>query len=265
MKSRVFVAVVGVPLLCYVVLLAPKWVMVFALALLCGFAALELLECVGVTKASPFLARLSVFFSGQVVLYVDYWPDLLPVFLTFCCLLAFAIAVGRAGDVSFAQLMASLFTVIVLPYSFTSFLRIGEIAHRGYLLLPFVLSFACDTCAFFAGSTLGYYKLAPRVSPNKTVEGSLGGLAGSLAGSLVFALVMNRWFGQSLSYPRMALFGLLGSIIAQLGDLSFSLIKREFGIKDYGKIFLAHGGVLDRFDSVIFVAPVVALLLPYLL
>ena len=77
----------------------------------------------------------------------------------------------------------------------------------------------------------------------------------------MFALVMNCWFGQSISCPLIALLGVLCSVVAQLGDLSFSLIKREFGIKDYGTLFLAHGGVLDRFDSVIFVAPVLSFLM----
>ena len=90
----------------------------------------------------------------------------------------------------------------------------------------------------------------------------MGGLLGNVIGGLVFALVMNLWFNGDISYPGMALLGLGCSVVAQLGDLSFSLIKREFGIKDYGKLFLAHGGVLDRFDSVLFVAPVLALLLP---
>ncbi len=137
--------------------------------------------------------------------------------------------------------------------------------HRAYLLLPFILSFACDTFAFFAGLTLGKHKLAPKVSPKKTVEGSVGGLAGNVVCGLLFVWVMDRWFGGSVvSYGPMVLLALACGAVAQLGDLSFSLIKREFGIKDYGKLFLAHGGVLDRFDSVLFVAPLVEIILSVL-
>ena len=128
-----------------------------------------------------------------------------------------------------------------------------------------MFSFCSDTFAFFAGRSFGKHKLAPKVSPNKTVEGSIGGLLGNAVGGVVFALVMNTWFGQSIGYAGIAVLGLGCSVVAQLGDLSFSLIKREFGIKDYGKLFLAHGGVLDRFDSVLCVAPVLALLMPALL
>ena len=81
---------------------------------------------------------------------------------------------------------------------------------------------------------------------------------------MVFALVMNLGFQYDISYPGIAVLGAGCSVAAQLGDLSFSLIKREFGIKDYGRIFLDHGGVLDRFDSVIFVAPVLGILMPLL-
>ena len=92
----------------------------------------------------------------------------------------------------------------------------------------------------------------------------MGGLAGNVLCALGFAWAMNRWFGGAVPYGAMALLGLFCGAVAQVGDLSFSLIKREFGIKDYGRIFFAHGGVLDRFDSVIFVAPVLAALLELL-
>ncbi len=81
---------------------------------------------------------------------------------------------------------------------------------------------------------------------------------------LAFAYVMNRWFGGSIHYGSMALLALFCGVVAQIGDLSFSLIKREFGIKDYGHLFLAHGGVLDRFDSVLFVAPVIEIIFSFL-
>ena len=86
-------------------------------------------------------------------------------------------------------------------------------------------------------------------------------MAGNVVCGLIFAFVMDRWFSGSIGYGAMALLALACSIVAQVGDLSFSLIKREFGIKDYGRLFLEHGGVLDRFDSVLFVTPVVEIIL----
>ena len=260
LQSRVLVSVIGAPILLYVVLWAPRWVMAVSLAALAGVAAYELMACVGTMRTSRGLCRLTVSFAVWAVLCAAYREDWLLPALTLYVLLACAVAVGRAGAVTFAQLMAGVFSVTVIPYAFSAFLRIHTVGHRGFLLLPLLFSFASDTSAYFAGRAFGRHKLAPHVSPNKTVEGAVGGLLGDALAGAVFALVMNTWFGQSIPYLPIVVLGLLCSVVAQLGDLTFSLIKREFGIKDYGKIFLAHGGVLDRFDSVIFVAPTLAAL-----
>ena len=180
-------------------------------------------------------------------------------------LLIISYAVFQGGKVKFQQVMAALFAMFIVPYAFSSFIRLYAAGfHRGFLLLPLLFSFGSDTFAFFAGRTFGTHKLAPKVSPHKTVEGSVGGLLGDAVCGLLFAFVMNRSFGHNISYSGIALLGLACSVAAQLGDLSFSLIKREFGIKDYGHIFLEHGGVLDRFDSVIFVAPVLGVVMQLL-
>ena len=94
----------------------------------------------------------------------------------------------------------------------------------------------------------------PRLRPADVALGLLFGVLNAFGGVL-FAYVMNTWFGQNLDYAAIVLLGLVCSVIAQIGDLSFSVIKREYGIKDYGTIFPGHGGVLDRFDSVLFVSP----------
>ena len=172
------------------------------------------------------------------------------------------------GDGDFADAMAfSEYTIVGTADSplyiyierGSSSLGTGKVS--AFVLLPLLFSFASDTGAFFAGRSLGKHKLAPRVSPHKTVEGALGGLAANALSGALFALVMNGALDYSIPYLAIALVGLACSVVAQLGDLSFSLIKREFGIKDYGRIFLEHGGVLDRFDSVLFVAPALEVLI----
>ena len=265
LQSRLLVSLIGVPILLYVVLGAPMWVLTVMLALLSGIGANELLHCVSGEKREPCLRILTVSAAALVPVCTSWQEEwILPLLLVYC-LLAFAAAVIRGGEVKFNQLMAGIFAVVVIPYAFSAFLRIHVAGHRGYLLLPFIFSFASDTFAYFTGRAIGRHKLAPKVSPNKTVEGALGGLAGNAVGGLIFAAVMDYCCGEQLDYLGVVVVGVLCSVIAQLGDLSFSLIKREFGIKDYGKIFLAHGGVLDRFDSVLFVAPVLALILPWVL
>ena len=264
LQSRLLVAAIGTPLLMWVVLWAPMWVLAVMLAVLSGIAAWELLHCTGIQEKGLF-PMLTVMAATAVVLCYFGQTDWVPFLLLGYAQAAFAIAVGQGGNLRFAQLMAGLFAVGAIPWAFSAFLRIHAAGHRGYLLLPFLFSFASDTCAYFAGRTLGKHKLAPKVSPNKTVEGSIGGLLGNAVAGGIFAYVMGAYCGETIDIPGMVVMGLACSVIAQLGDLSFSLIKREYGIKDYGHIFLAHGGVLDRFDSVLFVAPTMALVLPYLL
>ena len=266
MRSRVLVSVVGVPLILLIIFWAPAWVMAAALALLSAIAAFELTRCVDTAGEGRVLTGGAVLGAlGAVWLQFQcvQWYGALLVFYT---LLAFAYAVCRAGAVRLQQVLTALFAAGALPYAFGAFLRLHDMGiHRAYLLLPLLFSFCSDTAAFFAGHAFGKHKLAPRVSPHKTVEGAVGGLLGDIVGGLVFAFFVNAAFGERLDYLGIAVLGVGCSVIAQLGDLSFSLIKREFGVKDYGHIFLAHGGVLDRFDSVVFVAPVLAALLPLLL
>ncbi|MBC2575841.1 phosphatidate cytidylyltransferase [Peptostreptococcus canis] len=127
-----------------------------------------------------------------------------------------------------------------------------------YVWLIFIIAFATDIFAYFVGKNYGKHKLIPDISPKKTIEGSIGGILGSVAFCVLFGLIFRLPFGS------MVLLSFVGSVIAQMGDLIASSIKRYVGIKDYGKIIPGHGGVLDRFDSVILVAPYVYLVLTYL-
>ncbi len=123
----------------------------------------------------------------------------------------------------------------------------------------FIASWICDTCAYFSGVFLGKHKAFPVLSPKKTWEGCIGGVIGSMLISLVFAIVFNAKLADVFSAPNIALpiITLVCSIISMFGDLAASAIKRDYGIKDYGTLIPGHGGIMDRFDSVIFVAPVV--------
>lgn len=120
-----------------------------------------------------------------------------------------------------------------------------------YVWLVFIISFMTDIFAYFSGYLFGKHKLIPNVSPKKTIEGAVGGVLGSTCCCILFG----NYFG--LDLINMAIIGSVGSVIAQFGDLFASSIKRYVGIKDYGKLIPGHGGILDRFDSVILVAPFV--------
>ena len=261
MVSRILVAVVGIPAIILIVLYCPRFVLCAALAVLAALAGMELQQCVSQQRRGVMVTVSAVLPALTVLWY--YANTDAPLGLWALELMALsAYAVSQGGKVRFEQISAAWLAAVAVAYSFASFLRIdGGGAHRALLLLPFVLSFSCDSGAYLAGSSFGRHKLAPVVSPHKTVEGAVGGLAGNVIGGLVFLLLTRVGPG---FFGTLAL-SLLCGVVSQLGDLSFSLIKRQYGVKDYGHIFLAHGGVLDRFDSVLFVAPVVEyalLLLP---
>lgn len=126
-----------------------------------------------------------------------------------------------------------------------------------YIWLPFIIAWLTDTFAYFAGRFFGRHKLIPSVSPKKTVEGSIGGIIGAVAIMLVYMLVCKKFFDITPNYTLGIFSAIIISVLSQLGDLVASCIKREHGVKDFGSLIPGHGGILDRFDSVLFISPIV--------
>ena len=124
-----------------------------------------------------------------------------------------------------------------------------------YVWLIFIIAFVTDIFAYFAGYLFGKHKLIPKVSPKKTIEGSVSGILGSV----VFCMLFGYLFpvGDGLQLWEYAVIGVAGGIVSQFGDLTASIFKRKIGIKDYGTLIPGHGGIMDRFDSVLFTAPMV--------
>lgn len=282
MFKRVMVGVIGIPLLVLVLSFAPAWATMLLLMALCAVGAHELLHAVGAAGDKP-LTVLTVAMAGLLpaAVYAQgfYGVELLttegetlpggelalPILALLFVLGLFLHAIlryGKEGAVPFAHLTAGIFGGIVFPLMLSCLLRLRMGDHGTVMVwLPLAISFGSDTFALFAGMACGKHKLAPHVSPKKTIEGGVGGLLGGVIGMLLLHAVGTWALGESfLSWGQILALGLLGSVIDQIGDLSFSVIKREFGVKDYGKLLPGHGGVLDRFDSVTFVAPFAYLL-----
>ena len=117
-----------------------------------------------------------------------------------------------------------------------------------------------DVGAYFVGMLFGKHRGITKVSPNKSLEGYIGGIAVGCLVLMLYAFVLHRFVGLNVSMPIMAFYGIVGSAVTELGDLSFSLIKRQEGVKDYGDLLPGHGGMMDRFDSTVFAAPAVMVL-----
>ena len=265
MKQRILVAVVGIPLLLAVLCWAPDWATALLLAALSVIAAHELLTAVcGAEKAKRWTALpavtgalviAAVYFSGEH--YADSPAGMVLRWLIAAAVLALLLAsvltYGRPGALVLQDVCVMAVAGLVIPWAFSCMLQLRMLPHgAGMVLMPLVAAFCSDSAALFTGMACGRHKMAPLVSPHKTVEGALGGIAGG-----VFRIVFYFCTLVPLHIGWCVVIGLAGALMGELGDLSFSVIKRQVGIKDYGRLLPGHGGVLDRFDSVLFAAPMI--------
>ena len=157
---------------------------------------------------------------------------------------------------SSVQAITTFFCFVYAPLnmSFVYLLRLRPYGQY-FAWIPFI-AWVCDTSAYFVGRALGKHKLVPKLSPKKTIEGAIGGILGSMIVGAVFGIILyNKETHNFATIVVLLIITFIGSIIAQLGDLLASGIKRDHNIKDYGHIIPGHGGIMDRFDSVIFVIP----------
>ena len=166
------------------------------------------------------------------------------------------------GQLPFQQVAMTMVAGLLIPFLLSALVRI-RIMESGifFIAAPFVMAFLPDTGAYLVGCAFGKHKLCPTISPKKTVEGLLGGFLGGIVGMVAYGLVLQHFFGFQVNYLFACIYGILGAGGATFGDLMFSVIKRQTGIKDYGKLLPGHGGILDRFDSVTIVAPLAEVLL----
>jgi len=151
-------------------------------------------------------------------------------------------------------------SMVALSFGMMTDLRREE---NGFYLLvmTILIPVITDIGAYGFGRSLGRHKLAPIISPNKTVEGVIGGVLSAIIGMMIYCLVLQLAFDFQVNYLYGVIYGVLGALGAVFGDLGFSAVKRQVGIKDYGNLIPGHGGILDRFDSMTVVAPLTEVLM----
>jgi len=263
MKTRIIAAAVLLPLLLLVLFVLPKIFLTVLVGVMAAIGAYELTAGTGLVKH----IRLSVY-SMLAAFWVCLWCGLgisnawllLGVLLFWSALFAETMLCDM--KISFDKIAICSVAGVLLPLLFGSLIRIHSGEYGRYLIcVPFILAFMSDTGAYFVGCKFGKHKLAPTISPKKSKEGVLGGVAGGFVSMLIFCLVLQLVFDFTPNYIFATIYGLVGSLVAVFGDLCFSVIKRQTGIKDYGNLIPGHGGMLDRFDSMMLVGPLAEILL----
>ena len=222
----------------------------------------ELYKVFGIqTKAPGICGYLFAVLYYGLVFFKPVLPDttdwFLLLFMAFMiCMMAvmvFSYPTYRTEQI-LAAFFGFFYVAVMLSYIYQTRILPGGVFA---VWLVFICSWGCDTCAYCVGMLIGKHKMAPKLSPKKSVEGGIGGIAGAALIGVLYALAINQWGGAGASVARYAIIGAAGGAISQVGDLAASAIKRFHDIKDYGKLIPGHGGILDRFDSVIFTAPII--------
>ena len=257
----VFVGILFLPPICFTVALAA--VILFMLY-----------ECYSATKAdvgmktigfiSAVILMSSIYFCKAIEWDTFAWATA-SIGIIFIIALHMITVVAKHGKRNYKDILSNGFLTIYIVLSMSCVWLTKETFDRATMLLTFICAWSCDTFAYFTGRFLGRHKLIPHVSPNKTVEGSVGGVVGAMVICIVYLLIVKNVFDTNmLQWSNVvvegAVYGLVGGALSQLGDLIASAIKRDTGIKDFGWIFPGHGGFMDRFDSVMFIAPIMFIL-----
>ena len=280
MKTRIITAVVGLGILAVVLAFFDTILFDLVLAAVCLLGIHEVFSAMGFGKKQWYLyaaaapiTLLMMLSSSEGVRALLLPAGFLTVLFYNICLIA------NSKTLDFGKLSGFLYFGGVIVFCFYSLIHLKRCLPMdtyGYDAIFFILLILCfawggDTSAYFAGRAFGKHKLAPVVSPNKTVEGAIGGVLGTMAfgviATFIYSIAADRMEAFTRSnigismYAIIALLGLVASVLGIYGDLFASVVKRQCGIKDYGTIFPGHGGIMDRFDSVTFIAPFVTMVI----
>ena len=260
LKHRVITAAVGVPLIILAIWFGDPWpwfTLLIAAAALAG--TYEFYHMANFDRREPLL-YLGLLLALAFVLSPHYRsPDILPVVITATMLISLICLLCRPSrEEAFHNWAWTIVGALYVGWMLSYWLSLRGLEDgRNWVCLAMLTTFANDTGAFFIGRAMGKHRLAPAISASKTWEGALGGLICAILGAMVIATVLNLISPFTFRYWQIILLGFLVGLFAQLGDLVESLLKRNMGVKESGNLLPGHGGILDRFDSLIFVGAVV--------
>lgn len=268
MKTRMMTGVIAIPLLIIMLIITAATTSMVIDVFMAAVTAVGIFEFLGAVKLRRRLeiSVPSILFGFLLPILSGIVGYIIPT--AFYTLFLLCIVVICHEKISFPDFSIAYAMTVVISFSLSF---IGNVSYERPMLSVFYFCFIialpwlCDAGAYFVGSAFGKHKLCPAISPQKTVEGAIGGVVTGTILTLFMAFIFEKCFFPLLpdtqdigfNYLAIAVVSLLGAILSIFGDLSFSLIKRHYKIKDFGNVLPGHGGVLDRFDSVIFVSPLI--------
>jgi phosphatidate cytidylyltransferase len=218
----------------------------------------ELYKIVNIHRSLPGILGYICCLSYYILLYFDLSQYQMMLFIFFLMLLMFAYVFGFP-KFSTEQIAVSFFGLFYVSIMLSYIYQVRILDDGAWIVwLIFIGAWGSDTCAYAVGVLFGKHKFAPKLSPKKSLEGCIGGIVGAALIGFLYATAIGSYITQ-LQNPQLifAIIGAASSVISQIGDLAASAIKRNHNIKDYGNLIPGHGGILDRFDSIIFTAPIV--------
>jgi phosphatidate cytidylyltransferase len=262
MLIRAITVVVSVAVLIPILIYSGTLVLPVAVAIFTLIALYEIFRCIGVIKnlwlTVPFyLCGAAAPFGVRYINTGMHFTTAALLAMIFLVLWIMALIVFSNNKISYSAAGEAFFSSLYIVFAFTGIVWLRDLDNGYIYLLIFIGAWVTDTFAYLTGVTIGRHKLIPVISPKKTVEGSIGGTLFATAAFAVTSYFIGIW---SVGLIVIITGGLLVSVIAQIGDLCMSAIKRQHGIKDFGNLFPGHGGVLDRFDSILAVSSVMTLL-----
>ncbi len=250
-------------------------VMTVALALLAATATFEVVRAVGNESKTVYAVSCAFSFASVMVAGLGYEIKAAGVIISFYVLLLMSLTVFMNKKVTFMHAATAFFSSMALPYAFSAFVRLNNIEDwfSGYthqegiyfVGLGFACSWLTDSFAYLVGRKFGKHKMAPVISPKKSIEGAVGGVVITAAFNVLILFLFTvgcrnlydySLFGDgSMKYLYIIPISVVLSVVSMMGDLAASVLKRNFGIKDYSQLLPGHGGIMDRFDSCVFVLP----------
>ena len=266
MKTRVITSIFITAVLVAVLLLSETPVFSIALSVLALIAAFEVLRVFDLNKkyllsVPAYIIAVAMPALSYFMLRVFALPEYkfivaLALVLFVFMLYLFVVAVFMKGKLEFASLSAGLILIIYVTCCFSALSVIRYIGNAGLfnIGMVFIGAWISDVFAYFSGRLFGKHKLIPEISPKKTVEGSVGAIVCTTLFMLLYGWIVTLCTDLSANYLVLAIAGPILSVVGQIGDLIASLVKRERGVKDYGTLLPGHGGIMDRFDSILTVS-----------